>query len=508
MIELENDKNKSKSGRKIFSIELLKTFTKKELDQFNEFVSSTYFNKNTSLTKLLKLLRHYTLNTNGFAEDAQLKIYESVTGKAVAGKNLNKAQKKELSKLMNNLLLLAEDFLVIEGLKKQKDKKYDLLFPELIKRKQIDLHNKRLKVLENDLKAQKKRGTDYYTKQHKLQYHKANLLYIENKLAKEDNFDELQLHLDTKYILEKLGYHLAKITKLSVIMNVGLDFTPYKAIDKLLKLPQYASNPLIHLSLLNIDLIEKENDDTFIALSKAITEHLDIVPESFLKPFYTNLTNYCTSQIRKGKLSYYSDLFNIYKSMDNANILIMNNAMDVRLLKNIITNACRVKEYVWAKYILEKYIKNIQAKIRGSVINYNYGIIEFNQQKYKQALSYFNQVNKIDGLHEIGIKITTLKCFFEIDLHYEPTTQQAIDSRMLFFKKNQKLPESVKKGYANFIRIFNKLYKLKNIPNKRQKCLKVKKSIPAIKNELKNQNQVREKHWLLTKIATIGNECK
>lgn len=503
----KNNQNKSKPTRLLLSIELLKTFSNEELDQFYAFINCAYFNTNKNLCKLLKLLRHYVLNDENLTDDIQLKIYESIVNKGGKVDCLNHAQKKELNRLLNNLLALAEEFLAVARLKKQKDKQHELLFAELIERKQLLLYNRRLKTLQKELNTQQKRGSDFYTKQYKLEYYKANILYIENKLAKEDNFDDLQYHLDVKYILEKLNSHLAKISLMNAFGNKVFDLQPFEAISSLIELPQYSNNPLIRLLLLNIELLEKEDDQTFINLSKAIADHEHMVSASLLKPFYTNLTNYCVKQIMKGKLSFYKDLIVIYKNMDHANLLVIDDLIDVGLLKNIVTNACRIKEFIWANKILEKYKNNIRKNNRESVFKYNLAVIAFNQQQYKEALGYFNQVKKIDETHEIGIKITTLKCFYETDLQYEFSTQQAIDSRIIFFRKNKKLPIDIKKGYENFIRIFNKLYNLKNIPNKSERCLKISEIIPKLRIELDNITPLRRKQWLLTKINNLEKEC-
>lgn len=495
-------------ARTLLSVDLLKTFSEEELKHFSEFISCSYFNTNKTLCKLLKLLIRYVLNTEDFNDEVQLKIYEGIFTKAEKVNKLNQTQKKELNRLLNNLLVLAEDFLTVACLKKKKDKQHELLFPELIERRQLLLYNRRLKALQKELDAQQKRGTDFYTKQYHLGCYKADILYIENKLAKEDNFDDLQYHLDVKYILEKLNFHLAKISLMNAFGNKKFDLRPFEALDSLLKLPQYANNSLIRLSLLNIQLIEKEDDDTFIALSKTITKNEATIPDSLLKPFYTNLTNYCGRQLLKGRLSYYSDLFNIYKNMDCKNLLVMDDAINIGLLKNIITNACRVKEYIWAKNILKKYKSYISTKARESVFYYNYGIICFNQQKYIDALSHFNQVKKIDDIHEIGIKVTTLKCFYEIDSRFENNTKQAIKSRAIYFKKNEKLPINLRKGYYHFLKIFEKLYKIKNIQNKKERCSTVKKALPILKIELNEKTAIQEKKWLLSKITNLENVCK
>lgn len=496
--------HKSQKTRLIVSLELLKTFTENELVNFDDYINCNYHNTNKKLCLLFKKLRQYALKTDSFSDEVQLKIYQDVIGKAKNQKVLNTVQKKDLNKGMNHLLNLAESFLMVEQLKQKESKQYELLFPQLINRKQMVLYNRRLKTKLKEIEVNSKRGIDYHMAQYNLQVLKAEVLFLGNKMTKEDDYDTLQYYLDSKYIIEKLKFHLAKITLLKRATNKRFDLAPYKAIQSLIKLDQYKSNPLIHLYLLNIDLVEKSDDNSFQLLIDKINQQQELIPTRVLKTFYINLTSYCADQITKGRLNFYDESFSIYKKMHQFGILTSANVMPVRLLKNIITIACRVEAFNWAKDILIHYIDNITKDVRNSVLQYNLGIIEFNQQNYSNALIHFNQVLKIDDTHDIGIRISRLKCFYEIDQYYEITTQKIIDNIKVYFCNNKKLTETEKTAHLNFISAFNKLYKFKHDVLKiHRKDQKIKKAFTDIKQVIYESQTVKEKQWLTDKMKAL-----
>lgn len=501
-----NTVNKTPNTRLVLCVELLKSFTKNELNRFFSFINSPYFNTTNKLCLLFKAVRMYALDEPKFTDDLQLKVYQRVYGKAKKQVSIDSLQKKNLNKLLNKLLVLAEEFLVVEELKINQESKHELLFPALIKRKQMVLYNRRLKGIQKDLESEKKQGAEYHTRQYNLQQHKVQFLYDEDRLSKEDNYDELQYHLDVKYLLEKLRYHLAKTTLLKVYKGKDFDLSPFNAIQDLLKLPNYQKNPLIQLYLLNIGLVEKYDDKTYQALFTMLKKNLDTIPIEVLKPFYTNLTNYCTMQILRGRSEFNKNLFQIYQDMHAGNLLVREDAMSTGLLKNAITAGCRVKAYTWATEILDHYTPYVKSNIRKSVLNYNKGIIMFEQQKYDKALNYLKEVTKIDDTHDIGMRIVILRCFYEVDSNYELSTQQSIESIKAYFLNNKKLKEDTKLSYINFINILNKLYKFRDLTNRKDRSSKIKSTLPQIKKTVEEQKSMVLRQWLLNKIIMLENQ--
>jgi len=501
-----SDVNKLSKTRIVLCIELLKTFSEEELNRFDEFVNSSFFNTNKKLSLLFKKLRRYTLNIPEFTDEVRLKIYQDVYDKAQKQKQLTSTQKNLLSKALSSLLALAEKFIMVEQLEHNDATQYDLLFPELIKREQMLLYNRRLKAIQKELDNEQKKGVTYHTNLYKLHSLKENALFVENKLHKEDNYDDLQYYLDTKYLLEKFGHHLAKITQQNKYAHKKFNLAPFATLKNLINLPEYKSNPLIQMYSLSIDLIEKDEKATFNELSEVLKQNQYLIPTNTLRPFYKNLTNYCVEQITKGELSYFDHLFEIYKDMDRANLFVKDGVINLGLLKNIITIACRITAFNWAVEKLTFYIDYVPKIIRKDVFHYNRGIIAFNQNKYEEALANFMQVRKIDDTHDLNLRIVRLQSFYETDRQYEMYTQQMIHSLKVYVNDNKKLSQNHKTAYYNFISIFNKLYKFKDIPNKRERLNKIDMALPQIKKTVLNFDLLRDKQWLLAKIKTLEND--
>jgi len=115
------------------------------------------------------------------------------------------------------------------------------------------------------------------------------------------------------------------------------------------------------------------------------------------------------------------------------------------------------------------------------------------------------RVKKIDDIHDLGLRMSQIQCFYETDTCYEANTIQMINSLRAYINENKKLVQSQKAAYLNFIFIFNKLYKFKDEPNKRNQQIIIKKTLPKIKKSLLQYDLIREKIWLLNKIDKLEN---
>jgi len=484
-------------SRVYLSIQLLKKFTKKELEGLAYFVENKYFNTDKDLTGLLKNLKKYAINKDKFSSGIQFKVYKDVFGGISTGqKELDKKQKDYLTNKLNALLRLAEQFLMIDALKEKEQYKFDLLYPKLIDKKQIRLYNRHLNRDTKRLEAEKKQGVDYHTRQYKLQEIKLQYFFREGLITEENNFDELQYHLDIYYLLDKLNHYLVQVTIQSNLTdNASFDFSSFESIKPLLNLPQYSSHPLIQLYLLNIELVEKRDAAIFQKVLKNLNEQNEYIPHNYLKIFYSNLSNYCAIQITSGRVEYHNNAFEVYQVMHNNDLLLNNEFIDLKLLKNVITTSCIVKDFEWATKILEIYKMFIHESIRESAYNYNMGLIAFNQKKYAEAHSYFANVEKIDLTHEINVRVLLLKCIFEKEEYFNEATFQSILSTKVYFKRNSNLKDFEKKGYINFVTVLIELYKYK--------LKESNKSITDIKAKLDTMSYIKDQIWLSEKIIVL-----
>jgi len=494
-------KNKSYKNRISLAFELLKTFSKKEMEDLSNFVSCKYFNADKYVIYLLTYLNKHILKSKSFSIDNQIKTYKNVFAHLPAPKEyLNRNQVSLLNRKMNDLLRLAERFLSIEALEKNEAYQDELLYPVLLEREQFLLFNRHVRREQKLIDAQGIKDEKYYKRAYQMQLNTLNCLHQNNKLAQEDNLMDVEYNLDMYYLINKLSLHLTAWSLKKKSDKKDYDFSPLEAIQPLVELPRYASPPLMRLYHANIELTKTQNTDVYNYLTALLEEYAQVISPTQLRDFYTTVIGYCISKIREGKLEYEQKIFDIYQVMHNKGLLIEDGYIAPDVLKNIVAVGCRVGEFKWIAHLIEHYKKHIKADIRESIYHFNYGGIAFYQKDYKTAHTHFVQVGKINTVYDINIKILMLKCIYEKEKWYREATEQALRTAERFFKNHQSLTGRRKKAYRNFIQILISLYRIRHREGKR--------TITWLKTQLEEQKVNSEKRWLSEKIAELESSWR
>ncbi len=489
-------------NRPFLCIELLNTFSKKEIEDFIHFVSCPCFNKDESIGKLLEALKKYALNGKEFGESERSSVYEKTfIDKPPPEKVLNKNQRSLLNVKMNNLTGLAEQFLAMQAVKENKSYRCEPLYDTLLKRRQHRLLNKHLKKHEEELAQQKEKDTAYYAHRSKVEQVTFDYLHQSDQLMKKDNLPDLIHSLDMNYLLNKLELQLTALTMPHIFGKKEYDLSSMTAMTALLDLPQYAEHPLIILYRASVALTETKSDEAYFNLLNLLEQYEPLVPTSMLKGFYITAVNHCATKIASVALEYIKNVFNLYKIMDAKKILIDNGFISRSDLKNIVTAACRVEEFTWAKEAIERYRSYLRKSVRDSVCHFNLGVVAFYQKNYETAHDKFVQVDKIDKTYDINTRIMIIKCLYEKETDYNHT-MQAFRSAQRYFNDNKVLPTKTKKRYVNFIKILIKIYSFRDKVNTK------KAKLEDIKKELNTQKVNCDKRWLLEKIEELMQKLK
>lgn len=428
-------KMKTKHKKRPFlCIELLNSFSEKEIADLIHFVSCPCFNKDECIGKLLKSLKRYALSEDEFGAETQCIVYEKTfTYKPVPKEVLSKNQRSLLNIKMNTLMHLAEQFLATQAIKENESYKCELLYDTLLKRKQYWLLNRHLKKHKKELGQKKEKDLAYYAHQSKVEQVVFDYLNHSGQLIQEDNLPDLIGSLDIHYLLNKLDLQLTALSMRHIPGKKQYDLSSMAAMTELLDLPQYAEHPLIIIYRANVALMETESDEPYFNLLNLLVQYESLIPISILKGFYTTAVNYCANQIRLTKSDYIRNMFDLYKVMDAKNLLIDNGFISRSNLKNIITAACRVEEFAWAEEAIERYRPYLRRAIRASVCHFNLGVIAFHQKDYDAAHNKFIQVDRIDTIYDINTRILILKCLYESENDYSEPTMQAFRSAHKFF---------------------------------------------------------------------------
>ncbi len=485
---------KTPKYKRILCLELLKTFSEKEMEDLSYFVNCRYFNTDKYIVELFNALKKYDLNNKVLNNEFQCTIYEKIfLHLPKPNDKLTKNQSSQLNRKMNDLMRLAERFLSIEALEKNETCKDELLYPVLLNRRQFLLFNRHINQELKILDKQTIRDWTYYARRFQMELNYLDYLNYNNKLREEDNLSEVIYNLEMYYLLNKLSLHLTAWS-IKNITNKEYDFliNPYQSLPDLTK---FDDTPMVALYSANIELTKTKDVEAYQNLLDLLGIHSEVLPPFELKNFYTTIIGYCISKINAGELEYERNMFEIYQIMHQKNLLIEDNFISIGELKNVVASSCRVAEFEWAAKMIETYKKYIKVSIRESVYHFNYGAIAFYKKNYEVAHDRFIRVGKVNMIYDINVKVLILKCLYENEKEYSEPTIQAFRTAERYFTKHQSLTQQRKKAYKNFIQILINLYRVRHHEGKR--------TLEWLKEKLEEQKVNSDKRWLMEKITAL-----
>jgi len=478
-------------------IQLLSSLSNDEIKRLNHFVQARYFNTDKYVTKLLNVLDRDVIGKRTFDESVQWRVYYKVFDKSSDSQEiLNEKEKKLLGAKMSALTRLTKDFLTVEALKEHKTHRNDLLLSELLNRRQFDLFQSVMKKERKSLESEKERGIAFHQSEYVIEQKTLDYLILNrNLLSKNDNLNEINRSLDIRYLLDKLNLHLGAIGIISSLGEKNYDFSSIKAVEELLNLPQYSNHSLMKICNATINMMQSKSHEDYISLLRLLDLNGEYIPKDDVLDFYNMLNNFCAAQIRSGVLEYHIHLFELYKVMEDKDILKEGNSIPVNKLKNLIAVACHAKEFEWCKYIIEKYRLYIIKEFRDSVCHYNLGVIAFYENDYKAAIQSFIRVERINLNYDLNCRILILKSYYETDEEYDERTVQIFRSAEKFVTDNKKLSSARKKADKNFINTLINLYRIKHRTGKM--------TPQSIRRKIEKFDLINDKRWLLEKVSEL-----
>jgi len=243
---------------------------------------------------------------------------------------------------------------VIENINDNELQKNELLYDTLLKRRQIRLFEKRMKTDNKMLNGRKKIGELHHYRRYIIERKKLDYLYQTGRLMAEDNLPEVIRELDIYYLITKLSLYGTALSFQRVSSKKQYDWNEFKAgITDFLKHSKYATHPVVELSATCVTLLEMRDSKTYLKLLTLLDKHAESISTHMLKSFYNTANIHCASQISLGHLEYNKKMFDLQKIMHEKNLFVEGDFIQIGQIKNMVTMACRVEEYDWAREILE-----------------------------------------------------------------------------------------------------------------------------------------------------------
>jgi hypothetical protein len=472
-------------------VEILRTFSKKDIAKFEDFVKSPYHNKKSNVVKLFLAIRKFAPefdDTKLTKEEAWKKIFPA--------KNYNYGIMKNL---IHDLTKLAEIYLSHEnfntGLNHDRHLLDSLFHRQLFRSFNLKLKNFDLKNDPSVLKS-----SDYFY--NKVLINNFEILYndihSQNPINIASGFAySIMYFLDNIFDNARSMY----VGQESINITYDLGFVEH-IINYFEKNPSLIEKSLLlKFKFLGI-LFFRNNDEKLLKEQIICFEQLKKISSGGDKyDIYKQML--FAYEIVSRKNNKYERIFinhmiemvdqNIYSERENTYV-------PLALFINIMFVCQRRYLPKLLKSFIYRNIGKVSPEIRESLQVYSYGEISYLEEDYSKALFYFSKTdcnfsesNSDNFYCTLNAKTITTICNYE--LNYPEQTLTAIDSSIHFLNNNKIIHNSRKTGYANFFKTLKAITLIKLKYDE----LRLKK----IRLKINNETQLSYKSWLLEKIGEL-----
>ncbi|MBS1493265.1 MAG: hypothetical protein JST55_07135 [Bacteroidetes bacterium] len=479
------------------SIKILKSFNPEEINDFNDFLNSPYFNKSGTVIKLWDVIKQYA----PLYDNPDLKK-ENLFRIVFRKKEYNYGTMKNL---MHSFTTLLERFLELkfhEDDKFQND--YNSLvycivkyYPELFNRKFTKIMKDYNDVKEGvDLHYLfryliMRLGSSFGGLNDKLNY---NIFKQGESLIYFFLIHFFQVHHNISVLKNRQNYILKD--------NLMENFLNALDIKKLMgsikkKNPKdfQVVNLYYHIYLCRN---EPENEDYFLALKNLIFNSVDILHEFEQEYVLHTLHNILHIRTDSGIFGAVKETAEYYKFILKRGLDIGNteSKINFNLFCTAVKYLFEAKDKKTALKFYTAYIDKTIIEDKDNIENFYHAYSSFAIRNFNKALEYSANIQPKIEKNKLSIKELQIRCYYELN---EPDAfKYTLDSYRHLLYRNTAVSENVKTFNKNFLNILNSLFEYK---------VSQKGNLNDIELETKKMKMVN-KEWILFKLEELNKNKK
>lgn len=472
-------------GKKLTT--LLQTFSNSELQQLRKYLLSPFFNENEVLVHLFDWMEANILHQ---------KKRQQVTNKKAIWAILFPHQSyndDKFRRLCSDLTQLAQNFLAYQMMEQNPiTEKINYLSsldsPKLEKHfsatvRSIGALQEKNQLLDGDYHLQR-----YQVETQTHRFYR----FLGLKFTKLETLENADYQLDCFYISQKLrNYAVALAYKR--ILSQQADIYLFASFFESLENSHFLKEPavLIYFSLVKM-ILEPEKEEYFKNLKKLLAKNHLHFTKNELNELYNHLSNYCIdTKINVGRSDYFYELFDIFKTLIQQDIIFKNNILDPQDYKNVITVGLYVKAFDWVEQFIQTYTARLPKDNQENALNYNLAKVYFNQKHYNKVIEQLREVEYKNPVYALGGKLMLLKTYYELE--EVRALDSLIDSFRIYLRRNQLISKAVKQQYLNVLRFVKKLASVAPYDNK---------ALAKIRVQIDKCKALADKKWILEKLET------
>lgn len=473
-------------------IQLLNTFSKKEMTRFYEFAHSPYHNKHREVQLLIGYLHKiYPQFTEKKCD--RVKVFKTLFPK-------QKHDQANLALLFTYAFRLAKAFLIIEQFQTQENELALNLLRAFRQREQGVFYEKKLAKAKASLASNIYKGSPFYWQQYALA--KESDLYYEPRSRKtlHTSISQQQDFLDYFYLSEKLK-DACELRVRSQILQIQFEVQFIENIIGVLNdhWERYANIPPIAIYYHLYRMITEKDTAQYYQALQVIEQNSKYFPHQELKDIYTYLQNYCIKKINESDTVFMEELLKIYKiQLERGLLQDEKKQLSEWHYKNIVTLGLRLKEQAWVATFIEQYKTVLPKESQANAYRYNRAVYAYEVGDYDKVLELLLKVEYTNIQYNLGARWLLLRTYFELE---EVTAFLALcDSFRLYLQRNQLIASNKKKGHEQGIRLAKKVFQFR-LDAPYQKKEKSVKELAKLKTEIAETETVFNRSWLMEKLS-------
>lgn len=492
--------NKNSGIEHFTVIKILKKFSSQEMNEFEKMINSPFFNNNSTLARLFKVLKKYYPNFS-VTEITKEKLFSSAT-------NGKKYDDKLFRKYLSLINKMAEEYLYIIDSRKYTLEKDIKILAQLSGRDIEDAFDRKVHSIEKSISKTHKIDAYGFFLDHNLNVIKYNHKSLHNKIR--PNSEELlnsYINLIYYFIFNSASI-LNQLDSDHYSFRIFHDSSGFIDLFDKNKLEEYIlsikkfiqpkeKNNLLFLEIMLNDLEMDSSESGLTAyrnLYRLVYENSKKFSREMLFYYLQRMIVYCTLENIKGKYNLTREIFDSYKFQVENNLHSIEGSINLNFLnfRSIVTSALKNNEFEWAEEFINENIHKVKEESRTNILNYTKAMISFYKNEFNESLNFITKINQESLPISIDIYILKIKIFYK--LGYRDSVRSVSDTFRHFIKGNKLISDYHKNTLINFLKYFRIIFRLSMKPDN----VKLNEVIDRIQSSI----DTKERKWMIE----IANE--
>lgn len=468
-------------------IQVLRTFDKRELRNFGEFVYSPYFNKNEPVKRLFDTFEKYYpgfTNRNLTPEKIFIKVFPK-----------DKYDYHKINNVISDLYKLSERFLAYQHAEQSEYFIERNIFRSLRNKELYKIYEQKHAAYMKELIARRFKDEEFY-----FYLYEMNDEYLWYATIKKPNTELNILQTEFDHFFRFVLIRMLRFYNLMLHErnqnNVDYKLTMFHEILGYITKEKIEEIPAMLVFRTILLLLHTKDNQYYKELWRLKEKYFNEFKFDDQYLIFIHLYDFAAYMVNfTGDDSYNRDMYVIYKEMIEKRFMTPDNFLFPNFM-NVVKISCRVGEYDYA----DNFIKNFQFSIpeseRNNVLEFCYGVMEFSKGNLKNALKHFSKSNFQNFLFKVQVKILLLKIYFKLGMYEQALAM--IDTFKHFVAREENLLPEHRISYDSFLNLMLELVRTMEEHNPKEKEFKLQKiakdaeKIPA--------NPFRIKRWLIDEI--------